>query len=362
MKLLTKTIESITPPNQEIKELARGRQNNLTKPKGSLGQLEELSIKIAAIQNTLQPSVDKKAILTFAGDHHTVHEEGIASAPMAVTVQMMANFVTGGAGVNAISRSIGARVVVTDMGVATDYPSLEGIYQKSVGSGAANFTKGPAMTREQAIRSLEGGIEVLLAEKEKGLNIVGVGEMGIGNTTPASAIISVISGTPVEMIVGPGAGITRELISKKADLIKASLELNKPDKKDGIDILAKVGGFEIGGMAGAMIGAASQRIPVLVDGFISTAAAMIAVTLAPACDPYLILAHKSAEGGYSHAMDFLQQTPLLDLSFRLGEGSGSAMAMALADSAVSILNTMSTFEEASVAMTELRDTHKDSLG
>jgi nicotinate-nucleotide--dimethylbenzimidazole phosphoribosyltransferase len=223
------------------------------------------------------------------------------------------------------------------------------------------MTKGPAMSRDQAILSLERGMEVLFAEVEKGLDIVGIGEMGIGNTTPASAIMSLLSDTPVDQITGPGAGIPEELIRKKADVISRALALNKPDKTDGIDILSKVGGFEIGGMTGAMIAAASRNIPVLVDGFISTASAMLAVTIAPACEPFLIPSHFSAETGYARAMAFMNRKPLLDLGMRLGEGSGSAMAMALCDGACSIINTMRTFEEAAVAVAEMRDTMKDSL-
>ena len=361
MNLLESTIGKIVPPSSEIREQARNRQNELTKPKGSLGQLEELSITLAGIKRTIRPKLPKKAVITFAGDHHTVHEEGIASAPMEVTVQMLANFVAGGAGVNALSHSVGARVAVVDMGVALPYPGISGIYRKSVGRGAANITKGPAMTREQAVKSLEGGIEVLLSEADKGLDIVGIGEMGIGNTTPASAIMSLITNTPVAAITGPGAGITDELIARKVEVIEKALKVNAPDRNDGIDILAKVGGFEIGGMAGAMIAAAGRDIPVLVDGFISTAAAILAVAIAPACGDFLIPSHFSAETGYSRAMGFLKRKPLLDLGMRLGEGSGAAMAMALCDGACSVINRMSTFAEASVAVAEMRDTMKDSL-
>lgn len=361
MNLLEKTIETIEAPHQSAREKARQRQNQLTKPKGALGRLEELSITLAGIKGTERPELPRKAIITFAGDHHTVHEEGIASAPMEVTVQMMANFVNGGAGVNALARVTGARVVVADLGAALDYPPSDAIYNKKVGRGAANITKGPAMTREEAVRSLEAGIEVLNAEAEKGLDIVGIGEMGIGNTTPASAIMALLSGTATAEITGPGAGISPEMIAKKVGVIEKALAVNKPDKTDGIDLLTKIGGFEIAGMAGAMIAAAARRIPVLVDGFISTAAAMVAVLIAPACDPYLIPSHKSAETGYDHAMDFMKRRPLLDLDMRLGEGSGAAMAMALCDGACSILNTMSTFEEAAVAVADMRDTMKDSL-
>lgn len=357
MEILISCINNIESISKKILKEAQERQDNLTKPRGSLGRLEELSIKIAGIQNRVDPVINSKAVLLFAGDHNTVHEEGFASAPYDVTVQMMTNFVTTkGGSVNIIANQVGARVVVTDMGVIGSYPRDLDIYRKSIGSGANNISKGPAMSYDQALASLESGIEVFLEEKKKGLDILAVGEMGIGNTTPSSAIFSFITGEPVDQITGPGAGIVDSKLEKKRSTIKKALKINEIDKDSGIDILAKLGGFEIGGMAGAMIAAASTRTPVMIDGFIATAAALIAIKVAPACEAYLISAHKSSETGYSKITDFLKQEPLLDLGMRLGEGTGALLGISLAEVAVSILNRMTTFSEASVIKAKERDT------
>lgn len=357
MNLLDKTISEIRPISDKILQDAQNRQDNLTKPRGAFGRLEDLSIKIAGIQGRVDPQIRDKAVLLFAGDHKTVHEEGIASAPIEVTTQMLINFVSDhGAGVNILADHVGARVVVTDMGVATEYRDNPAIYNKSLGKGADNITKGPAMNRDKAIKSLESGIEVLLDQEKSGLDIIAVGEMGIGNTTPSSAIFSLITGQSVEQVTGPGAGIIDEKLQKKINVIKKAIELNRPDTEDGIDMLSKVGGFEIGAMAGAMIGAASKQIPVMIDGFIATAAALIAIKVAPGCEPYLISAHHSAETGYNKAMNFLKQKPLLDLGMRLGEGTGALLGISLAEASVKILNNMTTFKEAEVVIAEERFT------
>ncbi|MGL1891319.1 MAG: nicotinate-nucleotide--dimethylbenzimidazole phosphoribosyltransferase [Spirochaetaceae bacterium] len=357
MDLLSSTIANIKPISSSLLSEAQDKQDNLTKPRGAFGRLEDLSIKIAGIQNTLTPKIKDKAVLLFGGDHLTVHEEGIASAPIEVTAQMMQNFVESkGAGVNVIADSIGARVVVTDVGVATEYPVDLPIYKKSIQKGANNICKGPAMTLEQATRSVEVGIEVLLDQKKRGLDIIAVGEMGIGNTTPSSAIFSFITGQDVDLVTGPGAGIIDQKIMKKREVIKKALLINKIDPNNGLDILAKIGGFEIGAMAGAMIGAASVQIPVMVDGFIATAAALIAIKITPSIEPYLISAHHSAETGYNKVIDFLQQKPLLDLGMRLGEGTGALLGISLAEVAVNIFNNMTTFTDAEVIKAEERNT------
>ncbi len=357
MNLLRKTIGRIKPLNSDIIKKAQERQDNLTKPRGAFGRLEDLSIKIAAIQNSIKPVIKDKAVLLFAGDHLTVHEENIASAPIDVTTQMMVNFVKyKGAGVNVVAQSVGARVVVTDMGVALDYPKELPIYHKAIERGAKNITKGPAMSYEDAVKCLESGIEVFLEEKKKGLDILAVGEMGIGNTTPSSAIYAFITGQDVDSVTGPGAGIIDEKIRRKREVVKKAIELNKPEITDGIDILAKLGGFEIGAMAGAMLGAASEKTPVMIDGFIATAAALIAIKVAPECEAYLIPAHHSAETGYGKVMDFLKQKPLLDLGMRLGEGTGALLGISLAEIAVNILNDMTTFQEAAVVVAAERHT------
>ena len=348
MDLLNKIIKSIIPLDETAMKKAEERQNILTKPKGSLGRLEDLSIQIAGIRKNALPDLTHKAVFTFAGDHHVVFEEGIASAPMEITAQQVCNFTRGGGAVNALASHCGARVVVIDMGVATAYDRHKSVKNKFVGSGAANISRGPAMTREQAVQSLEGGIESVLEELDNGLDILGVGEMGIGNTTPSSAIYSLYTGLSPRLVTGPGAGIEEEILEKKIDVITRALEINKPDKNDAIDVLAKIGGFEIGGMAGAMLAAASENIPVVVDGFISTAAACLARTLNPLVDDYLILSHNSAETGYGHASGFVGKTPLLDLGLRLGEGTGAALGISIADAAVRTLKEISTFDKAGV--------------
>lgn len=348
MELLKKTLSEIQPLDEKAMDGARARQNDLTKPLGSLGRMEDLSIQVAGIQGKALPDVKHKAIFTFAGDHHVVFEENIASAPMEITAQQVLNFATHGGAVNILADHCGARVVVTDMGVATEYPRPESVINKKVGDGAANIAKGPAMTEEQAIRSIEAGIEVFLDEYEKGIDIIGVGEMGIGNTTPASAIFSLYTGKDPVDVTGPGAGIDEDTVRRKVEVIRKALEVNNPDKNNAIDVLAKVGGFEIGGMTGAMIGAASKKVPVVVDGFISTAAAILASQLNRQIDDYLILSHHSAERGFGHVSGFLGQKPLLDLGLRLGEGTGAALAISLIEASVKALKEIRTFSQAGV--------------
>jgi nicotinate-nucleotide--dimethylbenzimidazole phosphoribosyltransferase len=346
MELLQETIKKITPLHRESMGKARDRQNILTKPPGSLGRLEDLSIQLAGIQRKALPDLNHKAIFTFAGDHHVVFEEGIASAPIEITAQQVSNFTRGGGAVNVLAKHCGARLVIIDMGVATDYTGKELVKNKFVGPGVSNISRGRAMTREQAVQSLEGGIEAVLEEIENGLDILGVGEMGIGNTTSSSAIYSLYTGLSPEEVTGPGAGISEVLLRKKIDVIKRALEINNPDKEDAIDVLSCIGGFEIGGMAGAMLAAAANNIPVVVDGFISTAAACLARSLNPLVDDYLILSHLSAENGFVHASDFLGKKPLLDLGLRLGEGTGAALGIFLTDASVRTLREMATFQEA----------------
>ncbi|MBB6479070.1 nicotinate-nucleotide--dimethylbenzimidazole phosphoribosyltransferase [Spirochaeta isovalerica] len=354
MDLLKKTLADIKPLDEKAMDKARERQYKLTKPPGSLGRLEDLSIIIAGIQRQALPEIKNKAIFTFAGDHHVVFEEDIASAPMEITAQQVLNFVSGGGAVNALANHSGARLVLIDMGVATPYDRPDSVKDKRVGKGASNISRGPAMTRLEAVKALEGGIESVLEEIGIGLDIIGVGEMGIGNTTPASAIYALYTGADPEEVTGPGAGIDDETIKRKIEVIRKALDVNKPDKTDPIDVLAKIGGFEIGGMAGAMLAAASKGIPVVVDGFISTAAALLADQLSPEISPYLILSHHSAERGYGHAAGFMKQKPLLDLGLRLGEGTGAALGISLCEAAVRALKEIRTFDQAGVTdVTEL---------
>ena len=348
MDLLKQTLAGIKPLDKEAMDKAAERQNQLTKPSGSLGRLEDLSIIIAGIQRRALPVLEKKAIFTFAGDHHVVFEENIASAPMEITAQQVLNFVSGGGAVNALANHCGARVVLVDMGIATPYMRPDSVKNKRVGKGAANISRGPAMSRVEAVKALEGGISSVLEELEEGLDIIGVGEMGIGNTTPASAIYSLYTGLQPSEVTGPGAGIDEETIKRKVKVIERAIEINQPEKDDAIDVLAKIGGFEIGGMAGAMIAAASKGIPVIVDGFISTSAALLAEQLNSDISSYLILSHHSAERGYGHVAGFMKQKPLLDLGLRLGEGTGAALGISLCEAAVRALREIRTFDQAGV--------------
>ena len=346
---LAKFISSIEPLNESAMQAARARQDQLTKPQGSLGRLEELSVQLAGITAKSTPAIKDKVIITMAGDHGVV-AEGVSAFPQEVTPQMVLNFLAGGAAINVLARHVGARVVVVDMGVASEIPDVSGrLVRRRVGSGTANMAKGPAMTREQAVESVQSGIEIALAEIERGADIFGTGDMGIGNTTPSAAIACALMNQSPEKIAGRGTGVDDEGLKQKVSAIARALDVNKPNVKDGLDVLSKVGGFEIGGLAGVMIGAASKHKPVMVDGFISTAAAMIAVTLAPQCKDYLIAAHRSKENGHHLMLEWLGLKPLLDLDLRLGEGTGAALGISLAEAACKILNEMATFGEAGVS-------------
>lgn len=349
---ISEIIKHIRPLDQAAMNAARERQNQLTKPTGSLGRLEELSIRLAGMQRSAKPSIKEKVIITMAGDHGVV-AEGVSAYPQEVTPQMVLNFLHGGAAINVLARHTGARVVVVDMGVANEIPTTDvSLLRRRVGAGTANLVKGPAMRREKAEESIQHGIEVALAEIAKGADILGTGDMGIGNTTPSAAIAACILECAPEEIVGRGTGVDDAGLTRKVNAVKHGLKINKPNGEDGIDVLAKVGGFEIGGLAGVILGAASQGVPVMVDGFISTAAALIAVTIAPQCRPYLISAHRSMEKGHGMILTWLGLDPLLELDLRLGEGTGAVLGISLAEAACKILNEMATFDEAGVSEKE----------
>lgn len=328
---------------------AMKRQDILTKPKGSLGRLEELSIKVSGITGDYKKPLLSRGMFLFAGDHLTVHSEGISSAPIDVTAQMVENFTQGGASVNVLCNRINARLQVIDMGVVKPYNHKSKVIDCFIKSGADNIKLGPAMSRVEALKSIESGIKCVLDFNEKfSLDIMAIGEMGIGNTTPASAIFSVLGKIPVEDITGPGAGLTQDKVNKKAEVIKKAIELNKPNFNDPIDVLSKVGGLEIGGMAGAIIGGAICGVPVLIDGFISTAAALIAIKIKPEVEDFIILSHISAEKGYCSILNEFKELPLIDLGLRLGEGSGALIAMELVLTSMDLINNISTFSAANV--------------
>jgi nicotinate-nucleotide--dimethylbenzimidazole phosphoribosyltransferase len=348
MKALNQTINSIKPLDKESMAEARARQDKLTKPAGSLGRLEELSVQIAGIKGKARPVIENKAMITMAGDHGVVDEK-VGNWPREVTAQMVENFLRGGAGINVLARQAGARIVFVDMGVASDLKPSPQLIVRKIGYGTKNMCLGPAMTKEQAIKAVEAGIDIVSGEADKGLDIVGTGDMGIGNTTASSAIFAAMTGKPVEEVTGRGTGLNDEQLVHKIDVIKRALVVNKPDPAKPLDVLAKVGGFEIGGLAGVMLGAAAKYIPIVIDGFISGAAALIAVALEPQLKDYIIAAHVSAEAGHSAMLKHMGLKPLLSLDMRLGEGTGAALGIFIVEAAVRTLNEMATFAEAGVS-------------
>ncbi|HLD36731.1 MAG TPA: nicotinate-nucleotide--dimethylbenzimidazole phosphoribosyltransferase [Planctomycetota bacterium] len=356
MNLLDETVSGIGRLDNAVMDKVQKRLDNLTKPQGSLGRLEELAKHIAGITGQESPTLKHKIIFTLVGDHG-VTEEGVSAYPKKVTPQMVYNFLRGGAGINVLAKQMGARVVIVDMGVCEKLQVSGYKLQDNktvfkdckINLGTSNFTKGPAMSREEAIKSIEAGIKLVEEEISNGLNIVGTGDMGIGNTTPSSAITAVFTDCKVEDVTGYGTGINESGWAKKVESINKGIVLNKPDSSDPVDVLAKVGGYEIGGIAGVILGAARHRIPVVIDGFISGAGALIAVGLAPQAKDFIIASHCSQERGHKYALAHMDLKPLLDLNLRLGEGTGAALAMSLCESAVRILNEMATFGEASVS-------------
>jgi nicotinate-nucleotide--dimethylbenzimidazole phosphoribosyltransferase len=348
MDKLQSIINRIRPLDQEAMHQAQARQDNLTKPQGSLGLLEELSVKVAGMKGIAQPRIRDKVIITMAGDHGVI-AEGVSLFPQEVTAQMVYNFLRGGAGINVLARHVGARVVVVDMGVATDLKAHPDLLVKKVAYGTKNMAQGPAMSREEAIQAIEAGIEIVESELRRGMDIVGTGDMGIGNTTPSSAIVAAFTGAPVADVTGRGTGIDDEQLAHKVETIERALAVNRPDPADPLDVLAKVGGLEIGGIAGVVLGAAAHRLPVVIDGFISGAGALMAAGLAPQVKDYLIAAHLSVELGHRLVLERLGLTPLLNLNMRLGEGTGAALGLFLVEAAVKVLNEMATFADAGVS-------------
>ena len=342
-------IRQIQPLDEKSMATARTRQDILTKPRGSLGQLEELSIQLAGMTASPSPSVERKTVVVMAADHGVVVED-VSAYPAEVTPQMVLNFLNGGAAINVLARQSNARVVIVDMGVASEIEDTSGkLVRRKIGLGTANLAQGPAMTREHAIQSIQSGIEIAEAEIAQGVEILATGDMGIGNTTPSAAIACALMDQSPENIVGRGTGVDDAGLKRKIDVIRRALEINKPNANDALDVLAKVGGFEIGGLAGVMLASAANRKPVVIDGFISTAAAMIVTSLAPAARSYMIAAHVSQERGHKLMIEWLGLKPLLNLNMRLGEGTGAALAFHLIDASTRILREMATFDEAGVS-------------
>lgn len=351
MRRLEDTLSRITEPDAAVAAVSEARHKSLTKPPGSLGRLETLAIRLAAITGQPRPRLPNKLIAVFAADHGVV-EEGVNAYPQAVTQQMLHNFARGGAAINVLARQAGSRLRVVDIGTIGTLPPAEGVTVRRIAPGTRNFCREPAMSREEAILALETGIEIFEEEWKAGTDVVCTGDMGIGNTTPSAAITAAVTGRPPDEVTGRGTGVSDDGLRLKIAAVRRALTRDPFDPHDGIELLRQVGGFEIGGLAGVIVAAAARRVPVLIDGFISGAAALIANALCPKAKAFMIAAHCSTEPGHRAALEHLGLQPLLDLNLRLGEGTGAALALHLVEASCRILDEMATFEEAAVAKRE----------
>ncbi|GAX90704.1 nicotinate-nucleotide--dimethylbenzimidazole phosphoribosyltransferase [Effusibacillus lacus] len=347
MNRLLDTVASVSELNLLAQKAMEEHLNSLTKPVGSLGRLEELAIQLTGITGSLQPVVDPAVVIVMAADHG-VAEEGVSAFPAEVTRQMVGNFISGGAAINVLARAAEASVQIVDIGVKGEL-RLPGLISRKIRSGTDNMAHAPAMSRSEAISAIEVGIDIAQDAVQKGAKLLALGEMGIGNTTASSALLAALGQVPVEEVVGLGTGITNFARQHKVDVIRRAIQLNQPNPADPLDVLAKVGGLEIAGLAGVVLGAAALRIPVLVDGFISAVAALVAVRLAPLSVHYLIASHESVEPGHSSVNKLLGLKALVNLNLRLGEGSGAAVALPIVRSAVRIAKEMATFREAGIS-------------
>jgi nicotinate-nucleotide--dimethylbenzimidazole phosphoribosyltransferase len=347
-EFVRETTGSLPALNPTWHERAMLRLNSLTKPLGSLGRLEGIAARLVTIREEEFPECSSKAIFTLAADHG-VTEEAVSAYPREVTRQMLLNFLSGGAAINVLCRHFGIHVIVVDIGVDADTSGLTGLVKMKVARGTRNMARGPAMSRSEAFSAMQNGIALAMRAEQEGRNLVGTGEMGIGNTTAASAIAAVLTGKPVAEVTGKGAGLDDAGLQHKVRVIEQSLRVNRPDPSDAMDVLSKVGGLEIAGLAGLTLGAAARRIPVVVDGFISTAAAAIAVAIQPCAKNFLFASHRSTEPGHDALLQFIGLEPLLNLDMRLGEGTGAALAMPLLEASAKLLKEMATFSSAGVS-------------
>ena len=348
MSLIESICKNIYPLDTRFMEQAQARQDRLIKPQGSLGKLEEISIQLAGIYGSKYFDTTKKIVLSFACDHG-VYEEGVAPNNQNITLLQSMNFPKKINGVGTISKFVGSDVQLVDVGINCDEP-IEGVIDCKIRKSTSNMAKGPAMTRQEAIRAIEIGIEMSEKYIQEDYKVIGIGEMGIANTTPSAAIISVIAGCDPQEVTGMGAGLKKELLAHKAQVIRTAIEINQPNPTDGIEILQKVGGFEIGSMAGVILGCSANRVPVVLDGFISYAAALIAVNINPRCKDYMIASHYSAEPGAKKALELLGLDPFLKMDMRLGEGSGAALAFNMIEAANYVYKNMLTFDEVDMGM------------
>ena len=348
MSLIESICKNIYPLDTRFMEQAQARQDRLIKPQGSLGKLEDISIQLAGIYGSKYFDTTKKIVLSFACDHG-VYEEGVAPNNQNITLLQSMNFPKKINGVGTISKFVGSDVQLIDVGINCDEP-IEGVIDCKIRKSTSNMAKGPAMTRQEAIRAIEIGIEMSEKYIQEDYKVIGIGGMGIANTTPSAAIISVIAGCDPQEVTGMGAGLKKELLQHKAQVIRTAIEINQPNPIDGIDILQKVGGFEIGSMAGVILGCSANRVPVVLDGFISYAAALIAVNINPRCKDYMIASHYSAEPGAKKALELLGLDPFLKMDMRLGEGSGAALAFNMIEAANYVYKNMLTFDEVDMGM------------
>ncbi|MCP1420271.1 nicotinate-nucleotide--dimethylbenzimidazole phosphoribosyltransferase [Pseudomonas laurylsulfativorans] len=336
------------PVDTQAVEQAQARQQQLTKPAGSLGQLESVAVQLAGLQGRVKPSLEQVCIAIFAGDHGVV-AEGVSAFPQEVTGQMLLNFVSGGAAISVLARQLGASLEVVDLGTVTPSLNLPGVRHLNVGPGTANFVQGPAMTEAQGQLALQAGRDSVLRATTNGAQLFIGGEMGIGNTTAASALACALLDCPVDHLTGPGTGLNAEGVSHKAQVIGRALALHAAQRGDALQTLFNLGGFEIAALVGAYLACAQEGVAVLVDGFICSVAALVAVRLNPECRPWLLFGHRGAEPGHRHVLETLNAQPLLDLGLRLGEGSGAALAVPLLRLACDLHGQMATFAEAAVA-------------
>ncbi|OGJ89258.1 MAG: nicotinate-nucleotide--dimethylbenzimidazole phosphoribosyltransferase [Candidatus Raymondbacteria bacterium RifOxyA12_full_50_37] len=349
--MIKKTIENISEPNQAAIALAKKRSQELLTPLRALGELLTIAEKVAGITGTLNADLSRKAIAVMAGDHG-VTAEGVSAYPSDITGLMVQSFVKGMAAINSLAKSGNIDVKVIDMGCKADFSALAAtgaIIDKKVKSGTDNFAQGPAMSQKEAQRSVENGISIAQLLIDQGYTFIGTGDMGIGNTTPSTAIAATVSGKPVREITGKGAGLDDAGLQKKIAIIEKALLLNKPDPAQGMELLAKMGGFEIGGIAGVVLGCAAHKIPVVIDGVISTAGACIAYLLCPRVKEYMFVAHESEEKAQRAMLEFMGLQSMLNFHMRLGEGSGCALAMPIIEAAIKVHGTMATFADAGIA-------------
>lgn len=347
---LEENIRKINILNSDIMKTVQNRLDNLTKPLGSLGVLEEIVCRISGIKEEYFPKIDRKAILIFCADNGIV-DEGVSSCPKVVTSIVTKNFTRGITGINVLSKLAGAEIVVVDVGVDDDI-NIEGIYNRKIRKGTSNMAKGPAMSRNEAIKAIETGIEIVSKQKDRGINLLGTGEMGIGNTSTSSAVSSVLANIELSLMVGIGSGLSNQALENKRKILSKAIEINNPNPNDPIDVLSKVGGFDIAAIAGAYIGAAIHRIPIVMDGFIAQTAALVATKIEPKVKDYIFASHGSAEPGSALILKSLGMKPYLDLGMRLGEGTGAALGFHILDAAVATYTNMGTFEDAHIEQYE----------